>query len=275
MALIRTTDKTGYYVDIYRSKTEKPDPGQFHDYIYHNIGDVMHLTGDYKQLPDPKWYGGDIGDSYRQPGTHWLKPQYSTGLTSKAIKGTWRMALNLGAARTRVWFPEGIEREYLSALAPPTLEAPKPYSTAHTPVLVARRIGEAWSKPFEAIYEIYLRDSGSTIKEVRRLKASPGLSVLEIESQTNMGEEKQTVFSGDSSEASFSNEALSFRGRFGVYSEVDGNIEYIYLGDAIAASFKGWSVTFKDLKSGSAEIRFRDGVPKVYSDREMIIKKEY
>lgn len=273
VALIRTSDTTGYYLDIYRSITKGRD--QFHDYVYHNIGDVMQLTGDFKQQASPQWFGDDIGDVYRQPGTSWFKSQYSTGMTAKAIKGTWRMTLNNKPVRTRVWFPEGIEREYLSVIAPPTLEAPKPYNLANTPVLVARRKGEAWTKPFEAIYEIYPSRSGASIREVKRLPAPAGLSVLQIKSETSSGKEMQTVFSGSTPNAKFSNDSFSFTGSFAVLSEVDGRVEYIYLGDAFSVSFMGWNVSFADHKSGAVEVRFRDGVPKVNSQKKVIVKREH
>ena len=272
MALIRTTPTTGYYVDVYRSRADGDD--QFHDYLYHNLGDAMQLAGDFQRLPAPGWFGSDIGDEYRQPGTRWLKEEYSTGKTMKTVKGTWRMTLNGKTARTRIWFPAGIEREYVSMIAPPTLESPRPYDRADTPTLVARRMGEAWKNPFEAVFQVYPTSAGSSVQAVQRMDAADGISVLRIESETPDGNEVQTVFAADKADAVVSEKEFSFKGRFAVYSEVNGEPEYIYLGDAVAARFKGWTVRFSDGQAGAADIRFESGVPKVNAGREVTIEKE-
>ena len=271
MALIRTTPTTGYYVDVYRSRAEGAK--QFHDYIYHNLGSRLQLTGDFVQQPAPEWYGSDIGDKYRQPGTRWFEEKYSTGLTTNTIKATFRATLN-GPVRTRIWFPAGIEREYASVTAPPTLEAPAPYDSTDTPVVVARRNGEAWNQPFEAVYQVYRAEEGASVQDVRRVTAPAGLSVLQVESETPAGDELQTVFAADRAGAEFSNDEFSFAGRFAVFSEVNGEPEYIYLGDAVSVTFKGWKVSFADGKSGAADIRFENGVPSVNSGRKVMVTKE-
>jgi hypothetical protein len=108
---------------------------------------------------------------------------------------------------------------------------------------------------------------------VIRLPADEGISVLLIESKTPAGTEQQTVFSADSAGCKFSAAGISFCGRFAVLSQVNGEPEYIYLGDAVSASFHGWNVAFSDGNPGAAEIRFVNGVPRVNSSREVIVKK--
>lgn len=271
MALIRTTPTTGYYVDVYRSRADGEE--QFHDYLYHNIGDAMQLTGDFVRQPAPGWFGSDIGDEYRQPGTRWFKEQYGTGATAHAVAATFRMKFKHGLVQTRVWFPAGIEREYVSVLAPPTLEAPRPYDRTETPVVVARRRGEAWSHPFVAVYEICSQEPGESVQRVSMLPPSEGLTVLRIESKTPDGHEVQIVFSGDRPDMEFSKGNLSFKGRFAVCSEIDGEPEYIYFGEAVAVRFKGWDVAFRDGGSGALEIRFGAEGPRVNSEREVVIKE--
>ncbi len=234
----------------------------------------MQLTGDFDRNPAPEWYGSDIGDEYRQPGTRWFNEQYSTGLTTNTVKATWLMTLNNGPARTRVWFPAGIEREYASFLAPPTLETPKPYDHAETPVAVVRRYGEAWDHPFEAVYQVYRAAEGASVQEVRRLTTPDGISVLQVQSETPAGIEVQTIFAADRVGAQFASREFSFKCRFAVFSEVNGALEYIYLGDAASASFKGWSVSFADGLAGAADIRFINGVPSVSSSWKVMVTKE-
>lgn len=271
MALIRTTPTTGYYVDVYRSRANETE--QFHDYLYHNLGNKLQLTGDFEPQSAPEWFGSDIGDEYRQPGTHWIEEQLSTGLTTHAVKATFRATLN-GPVRTRVWFPTGALREVVAAAAPPTLESPSPYDRTDTPVVIARRTGEAWNRPFEAVYQVYRAEEGASVLDVRSLSTTNGLSVLQVEGETPAGEELQTIFAADREVAEFSNDEFSFKGRFAVLSEVNGEPEYIYLGDAVSASFKGWNVSFADGKPGAAGIRFENGVPKISSAKKVTVTKE-
>lgn len=272
MALIRTTPTTGYYVDVYRSRTD--DPKQFHDYLYHNIGTRLQLSGNFVQQPAPGWFGSDIGDEYRQPGTRWFEEQYSTGRTTNAVNATFSMILGSGPAQTCVWFPAGIEREYAAATAPPTLEAPSPYDRTDTPVLVSRRTGEAWTSPFETVYQVCRGEDSASVQDVRRMNAPPGLSVLQVESKTPEGNEQQTVFVADQASARFANKDCLFEGRFAVFSEVNGAPEYIYLGDTVSALFKGWKVAFKDGKAGAVNVRFENGIPRVNSVREVMVTRE-
>jgi len=51
LGIVRTSDSTGYYVDIFRSHSELPD--QYHDYIYRNVGDSLHLL-DELMRPIPR-----------------------------------------------------------------------------------------------------------------------------------------------------------------------------------------------------------------------------
>ena len=106
------------------------------------------------------------------------------------------------------------------------------------------------------------------------MDAGDGLTVLRIKSQMPEGSEVQTVFAADRHEAEFSSEQFSFKGRFAVFSEVNGELEYIYLGDAVAARFKGWSARFGDGRPGAADIRFKNGNPVVNALREVVIEQE-
>lgn len=272
MALIRTTPTTGYYVDVYRSRTDEAE--QFHDYIYHNLGSQMKLSGDFELGPAADWFGSDIGDAYRQPGTRWFQELSNTGLTSETVKATFRTNLSTGPVRTGVWFPAGIERAYASVMAPPTLKSLSPYDSMDTPTVVVRREGEAWEHPFEAVYEMYRPEVGRAVQDVRRLDAPAGLTVLQVSSQTIDGDEVQTVLTADRSDGVYTGKSIQFKGRFAVCSAVNGEPEYIYLGDAVGVSFMGWRIVFADGRSGAADIRFENGVPVVSSESEVIITKE-
>ena len=82
MAIIRTSPTSGYYVDVFRSKSTVTNrtattlngtvTDQYHDYIYRNIGETtVDLRADGVTLPltsQPNRFQNDIGDAYQQPG---------------------------------------------------------------------------------------------------------------------------------------------------------------------------------------------------------------
>ena len=78
MALIRTSPTTGYYVDVFRSKSKLPN--EYHDYLYHNIGDKLVFENsdmDFKETPDRFMANANAtwkrNKQYRHPGWHFFK----------------------------------------------------------------------------------------------------------------------------------------------------------------------------------------------------------
>ena len=271
IALIRTTPTTGYYVDVFRSRAE--DGEQFHDYLYHNIGDSLQLMGNFDPQPAPDWFGGDIGDVYRQPGTRWFEPVSSSGKTAHSVSAVFNMVLGGKPARTQVWFPAGVEREYAAVWAPPSQYVPQLYRQAKTPTLVVRKSGEAWDEPFVAVYEVFRENPGASVEEALLHPLSNELSMLQVESKTPAGQERQRIFFSDHKHAVYTDGTVSFKGRFAVCSEVDGELDYIYFGDASSIEIMGWRVAFKDGMPGALNISFKEGPPTVVSEREVLVEK--
>ncbi|MFY7898693.1 MAG: heparinase II/III domain-containing protein, partial [Chitinophagaceae bacterium] len=57
VGIIRTSPTTGYYIDVYRSSSSLPN--QYHDYIYHNVGDSLVFNSndkDFTLKPDVDRY---------------------------------------------------------------------------------------------------------------------------------------------------------------------------------------------------------------------------
>lgn len=159
LVLIRTSDSTGYYVDIFRSKSQLPD--QYHDYLYHNIADsLVFLHQDLDLRPTPNRFMANAKSpwiqnrQYRHPGWHYFRQVQ----TSKVYEGHVKARFLLKNAQQKSvnmnLFVLGCEgREYTKVLAPSTFEAPDVYQGELTPTLVIRKKGEAWDHPFVIVYE--------------------------------------------------------------------------------------------------------------------------
>lgn len=148
----------GYYVDIFRSrKVEGGD--KMHDYFYHNLGQEMSLTA------------ADGTDLNLQPteelafaGAHLYAYSYlydkRSAVTAQDARAAFTVRMPDGDdICMNLWMKGEQERELFSALSPATEGLSRtpgmPYDVGQQPTLtfVARQRGEAWNRPFVAVYE--------------------------------------------------------------------------------------------------------------------------
>lgn len=169
--IINTSDSTGYYVDIFRSK--KVEGGdKMHDYFYHNMGQVMTLKA------------ADGTDLNLQPtqelafaGAHLYAYSYiydkKSAQTDKDIKAEYTINMpDKNDITMNMWMKGEKNREVFSALSPMTEGISRikgmPYDIKKQPTLtfVARQEGEAWTHPFVSIFEPVTKSSPSAISSV-------------------------------------------------------------------------------------------------------------
>ena len=169
--IVNTSDSTGYYVDIFRSrKVEGGD--KMHDYFYHNMGQVMTL-----KAAD----GTDLGLQPTQElafaGAHLYAYSYiydkKSALTDKDVKAEFTINMpDRNDITMNMWMKGEADREVFSALSPMTEGLSRikgmPYDIRKQPTLtfVARQKGEAWTRPFVSIFEPVTTKSPSAISSV-------------------------------------------------------------------------------------------------------------
>lgn len=158
IGIVTTGAESGYYVDIFRSRKELGGD-KMHDYFYHNLGQTMNLTA------------SDGTDLLLQPtdelafaGAHLYAYSYlydkSCTLTDKDIKATFTIQMpDKDDIYMNMWMKGQPQRTVFKALSPMTEGLSRtpgmPYNIKEQPTLtfVARQEGEAWNRPFVAIYE--------------------------------------------------------------------------------------------------------------------------
>jgi hypothetical protein len=247
VGIVRTSAKTGYYVDVFRSRSSLPD--QFHDYLYHNIGDDLFIQSKDGELPltdSPDRFVPAEGSEWSQnksylfPGWHVFERARVSQPFAEDLQVDF-CAAKLDA-RMRLYIPGASGREYASAHAPQTKAAPEPYDKESTPVLVMRQTGEAWDRPFAVIYEPFAgsEDSGS-IKSVSAFKnVSSDFNGFKVVSDVGGHLTTQYILVNPSPEGVFDDEALGvrFHGRYGVVSlNEDGVCTALYLGEGSELRF--------------------------------------
>ncbi|MDN3663964.1 hypothetical protein ACFFU1_15340 [Algibacter miyuki] len=216
LSIIRTSDKTAYYLDVFRSKSL--DENKFHDYIYHNIGDTITLENDNgKALKTQATsrYQTDIGDPVQSPGWRYFKKTESTKAIKDGIKA--KFQIKNDNRFMHMYVPNGMARNYTTALAPPTREAENGYVDKPTQVLAIRQQGEAWKNPFIAIFEPTL-NAISSVQKVMTLKDGDKVVGATITSKVEGKTITDHVISLDKPEATYYSKKLDlkFKGRFAV-----------------------------------------------------------
>jgi hypothetical protein len=254
---VRTSATTGYYVDIFRSRTAQSR--QFHDYLYHNLGDTLTLSAAGQPLTlaaTPDRFRPAAGTawsrnrSYLFPGWHVFKKTHTSAPFAGDVAAEFTAAkLKPTAATMRLFIPGTAGREYASTLAPVTKEAPSPYEKSPTPVLVIRQRGEAWDRPFAVIYEP--RSATTTgadggIQSVTTLTHRDRFAGFKITSRLAGRTTTQLVLTLPAADSEFADATLglTFRGRYAVISLNDrAECTSLYLGEGTHLRFKAFDLS--------------------------------
>ena len=239
MAIIRTSDSTGYYVDIYRSDNAKSN-----EYLYHNIGSEVTFAAMDGSITASKLKDFPISkEPFDPPGFRMIKQYRSSGNMPNGAMALFTMKEDLQHQRImRVIFPGEVNREFYTAMAPTSGTAQSPYNNKPTPTIICRQEGEAWTKPFIAVYEPSKGVKATGIKQVEVIdKTQPGVfSALKV---TNGQGSAQMIFQDIKGEQAKKGSDWGFNGYFGVIGLSSNEVEYLYLGEGSYISYKGFSMS--------------------------------
>ncbi len=251
MAIVRTSDTTGYYLDIFRSANREKN-----EYLYHNIGhrmlirtsegNTILLKPSNELIEDFNTFG---------PGYKYFTDKVETG----EYEGNVLTTFILNEADDMVWMNVhslGNERrEYFSVMAPRSHTAPDPYDQLPTPTLVIRQTGEAWTRPFVNVFEPS-RDHGihynvRTVDYNQPYVGKEGLLSIRVQNDLGGLESTQHIFKGDDSSDQMRVEDVGFQGVFGIASTIDGATDYLYIGEGVAIRDASLDVRFISGNAGS------------------------
>ncbi|MFC2110019.1 T9SS type A sorting domain-containing protein [Bacteroidota bacterium] len=255
-SIIRTSATSGYYVDIFRSVSNTTN--NFHDYLFHGLGDVMKIkTGDalLALTNTPNRYPVASGTPRNQPGWQYYTNPKTSALTSNAI--TARFDLMATNAYLHVSVPGGVEKEYSSALAPPTEDVKNGYDKKDTQMFIMRKYGEAWDQPFIAIYEPS-GNAESTVKETSTIFSNNKVVGVEVTSEVGGQKIVDIILSNPDNQGvlNLSEYDLSFSGRFGIVRvKVVNNKTNVslYIGEGNQLTFNGETLNSDNEDKGFLE----------------------
>ncbi|MFY0606458.1 MAG: T9SS type A sorting domain-containing protein [Cyclobacteriaceae bacterium] len=238
-SIIRTSPTSGYYVDIFRSKSNVKD--DFHDYLFHGIGDDLQVFSNDLELAltnTPDRFQNDIGDERKQPGWRWFSEAKTSKETAEAVRA--RFDLSKSGKFLHVHVPGNVQREYTTALAPPSRYV-RDYASTDTKMFIMRKQGEAWGQPFIVIYEPS-SDEESRVHSTTPLYGSGKIVGVQVISSIGDHQIIDYVIAQEQDGGLFNAYDIAFEGRFGIVrAEVMGNETKVsmYIG-------KGEKLTFQN-----------------------------
>ncbi|MFD0835681.1 hypothetical protein ACFQ0I_07905 [Mariniflexile aquimaris] len=245
LSIIRTGEKSAYYLDVFRSKSLGEN--KFHDYIYHNIGDetiIKNEKGNTLNLKQTDRYKNDIGDPVQSPGWRYFENTQVTEPIKEGVKVTFK--INFDKGYMHMFVPKGVTRAYTKGLTPATREAENGYVNKKTQLIAIRQTGEAWDKPFISIFEPSL-NSESSIQSVESLMDGDKIVGAKVISKVEKITITDYIISQDISNATYQNKALnlSFEGRFAIVrveaSKGEKKVS-LYIGDGKKLNFEGFKL---------------------------------
>lgn len=254
MSIIRTGETSGYYIDIFRSKTRASD-ADYHDYFYHNLGQKLQFTTTNNQAlifePSSKL----SSESGNIKAYDYLFEETSLKFDNP-FKATYNLSINNEIVRMNMWMNGNENRELFKVKSPPSEAFRKvlPEEIEKAPLLttVVRQYGEAWDKPFVAVYEPSTTSEPATITSIKPFTANSDNSSfvgLQIESKTSRTD---FVFASDVYN-SFSHNNINFTGTFAVLTQ-EANEITLFIGAGKKMSFNAYTIEVLGKKSGSATL---------------------
>lgn len=238
MGIVRTSRESGYYVDIFRSRGKDKDT--HHDYLYHNMGQRLELAdATEKVLPlSTRPLDPETGPGYR----------FFETVGSLEWESDFAGVFDFGTdgIKMGIWFLGQKGRTLYSLTGPANFRYYLPkYKEMRVPTLLVRQEGEAWKRPFAAVFEPYGKGAQSTIKRVRRMQGVPdsGSTVaIAIEHNEQLDNQVDYVLNSTDENATTDAEDVRFQGIFGVVQTGSVGFKGMYLGSGKSLSYRGHSL---------------------------------
>jgi len=245
-SIVRIDDQSAYVVDIFRSARNNGKDIK-HEYLYHSIGqgfNVMNVAGQKLSLSPTKELSSEVGD---MKGYNYFE-------NKKAVSydGDFVVRFNIGLTQqdnvsVGMWMKGYPERTIFDVMSPKSNafvrgSIPEELIGKQLPTLVIRQKGEAWNRPFVAVYHPYTAKEGSSVKSVEyfgNIGDFVGITVQSV-SRTDY------IFNSAAGESDISYRNMQFKGNYAMVGEVNGALEVLFLGDGQLIATGKWSIASKN-----------------------------
>jgi len=270
MGIIKDNDSEGYYIDIFRSTQNKGDNVK-NEYFYHNLGQNLELTttdGTPLNLkPTSKLAFGD-GDLMAYDYM-WNKKSVET---NQDFKGKFNLTLKDKTVNMNLWMQGQTDREIFSVLSPKSTALshgllPDDINNNPIPTLVVRQNGEAWNRPFVAIYEPALNNT-TNIQSVDYFGKNEFVGIH----VTHKSGKEDFIFSNTSTNEKLNSNQFSVTGTYGIISKKTNDFT-LFLGNGKNISNGKYSIDL-GTEMASAVLKNENGIMSFSADVASVLTVE-
>ncbi len=249
LAIVRTSENTGYYIDIYRSANDKSN-----EYVYHNIGNELSFIDAERKSIAVKSKTFPINrQPLDPPGFRNILDYQSTGKIKTNVTAVFKLENKDGYNDyMQVLFTGEDAREYYSGNGPESGTADAPFRSLPTPTLVIRQEGEAWKRPFIAVYEPFSGNNNYSVEKIAIEDKSPSGDFVAL-NVYNKDKSQQLVLQTVDNNTLYKKGNWQFKGNFAVINLVKNQLNYLYLGDGNLISYQQYSLEIKS-QHGAANL---------------------
>lgn len=246
----------GYYVDIFRSRKIKGGD-KTHDYFYHNLGQRMTVT-----RTDGSALEMAPTEELAFAGAHLYAYSYlydkKSALTDSDVLTTFTVETPDGNnIDMKMWMKGEKNRKIFRALSPMTEGLSRlkdmPYKIADQPTLtfVARQEGEAWTRPFVAVYEPSSVVEPGSIASVDYPAVNGADVAIKVAHRNGM---LDRIFScGGDSVGGF--DGMTTDARYALWRTGGADCMMVFLGDGRRINVPGVSIEVKGGKKANVMLR--------------------
>lgn len=265
VAMIRTSETTGYYVDIFRSDQDN------NDFLHHNLGNAVTLkdAADQALSLTPV---DDLGTAYNK-NYSFLENQRKVAHHGD-FNATWDIDSVSPALHVNLWMMGQENREIYVVDAPPTTlrkditPGQINKSPQTTPTLLVRQHKlNAQAHPFVSVFEPYATGEKS-IEKISKVGQFIDMVCLKVASTNST----QIICNSiDGNKVYAPSKGIGFQGTLGVVSKKNGQFDYLYLGKGKLLQHGKYKIEAVN-EAVSAEIRMEEGKYYYSSDKPVYIK---
>ncbi len=257
VATVRLKGGAGIYFDVFRSRVDDARRERCHDYLFHGMAKDLKVSaadGSGLQLVKSGFLGARHGD---MEGYDYFRDERSAGWEDgweDGFRARFELPLTEGEPPVmELWMTGGEGRRLFALDAPPNHairdNLPPIVGRRPMPTVLVRQQGEAWERPFVAVYHPCFGAGG--LDSVREAKGDSGAAGVVVRSGGDVAVLMESGRPGECLEV----EGLEFEGCFAAVLGSGGRIDELYLGNGRRLGMPGLRVMSKGPGPVSASLR--------------------